>query len=204
MYIPFFSWWRSKTISNVNVIRWYRLVQWWCHFTMLLYLHVVSYSKQTTRLWMDDHTMFLRVLPIRKIGHCSGKIWSTFVTVLWFSKTKLQTTRDICSCESLVKRDFHKVSCQFWHCSLKAVTILSNWNNVEKNSTFSLFETIGNGNVTFAYIMRFYCTSVYAPLCWFQTNLLLAALPLWWWYLFNCASATCRRGMTKRQAASSQ
>ena len=26
-------------------------------------------------------------------------------------------------------------------------------------------------------------------LCWFQTN-----LPLWWWYLFNCASATCRRG----------
>ena len=36
-------------------------------------------------------------------------------------------------------------------------------------------------------------------LCWFQTN-----LPLWWWYLFNCASATCRRGMTKRQAASSQ
>ena len=41
-------------------------------------------------------------------------------------------------------------------------------------------------------------------LCWFQTNLPLAALPLWWWYLFNCASATCRRGMTKRQAASSQ
>ena len=41
-------------------------------------------------------------------------------------------------------------------------------------------------------------------LCWFQTNLPLAALPLWWWYLYNCASATCRRGMTKRQAASSQ
>ena len=43
-----------------------------------------------------------------------------------------------------------------------------------------------------------------SELCCFQTNLPLAALPLWWWYLYNCASATCRRGMTKRQAASSQ
>ena len=41
-------------------------------------------------------------------------------------------------------------------------------------------------------------------LCCFQTNLPLAALPLWWWYLYNCASATYRRRMTKRQAASSQ
>ena len=33
---------------------------------------------------------------------------------------------------------------------------------------------------------------------------LTCRLPHWWWYLFNCASATCRRGMTKRQAAASQ
>ena len=25
------------------------------------------------------------------------------------------------------------------------------------------------------------------PLCCFQTSLPLAALPLWWWYLYNCA-----------------
>ena len=39
-----------------------------------------------------------------------------------------------------------------------------------------------------------FCLVMLALLCWFQTNLPLAALPLWWWYLFNCASATCRRG----------
>ena len=49
-----------------------------------------------------------------------------------------------------------------------------------------------------------YSFNVVVVLCCFQTNLPLAALPLWWWYLYNCASATCRRGMTKRQAASSQ
>ena len=48
------------------------------------------------------------------------------------------------------------------------------------------------------------CVLILHDLCWFQTNLPLAALPLWWWYLFNCASVTCRRGMTKWQAASSQ
>ena len=48
------------------------------------------------------------------------------------------------------------------------------------------------------------CLFTGSVLCCFQTNLPLAALPLWWWYLYNCASATCRRGMTKRQAASSQ
>ena len=31
----------------------------------------------------------------------------------------------------------------------------SHWNNIEKNCTFSLFETSVNGNVTFAYIMTF-------------------------------------------------
>ena len=41
-------------------------------------------------------------------------------------------------------------------------------------------------------------------LCCFQTNLPLAALPLWWWVLYNCASATCRRGMTKRPPSGKQ
>ena len=42
------------------------------------------------------------------------------------------------------------------------------------------------------------------PLCCFQTSLPLAASPLWWWILYNCASATRRRGKTKRWVASSQ
>ena len=42
------------------------------------------------------------------------------------------------------------------------------------------------------------------PLCCFQTSLPHAAFPLWWWYLFNCASATCHREKTKWWAASSQ
>ena len=40
-------------------------------------------------------------------------------------------------------------------------------------------------------------------LCCFQTSLLLAALPLWWWFLYNCASATRRSPQTKDQAVSS-
>ena len=48
------------------------------------------------------------------------------------------------------------------------------------------------------------CQQYRVSLCCFQTSLPLAALPLWWWYLYNCASATCRRGMTKWQAASCQ
>ena len=41
-------------------------------------------------------------------------------------------------------------------------------------------------------------------LCCFQTSLPLIALPLWWRFLYNCASATRRRGNTKQWAASSQ
>ena len=32
---------------------------------------------------------------------------------------------------------------------------------MEKNGTFSLFDTSVNGNVTFAYIMTFYCKGVH-------------------------------------------
>ena len=39
-------------------------------------------------------------------------------------------------------------------------------------------------------------SSSHSALCCFQTSLPLAALPLWWWFLYNWASATCRRGMT--------
>ena len=33
--------------------------------------------------------------------------------------------------------------------------------------------------------------------CYFQTSLLLAAIPIWWFYFNNCTSATCCRRMTK-------
>ena len=36
---------------------------------------------------------------------------------------------------------------------------------MEKNGNFSLFETSVNGNVTFAYIMMFHCTSVWYIVC---------------------------------------
>ena len=41
---------------------------------------------------------------------------------------------------------------------------------MEKNGTFSLFETSVNGNVTFAYIMTFHCTSVLTNLTVFVFN----------------------------------
>ena len=38
-----------------------------------------------------------------------GQIWPTFVTVLWFCKTKIQDGQDIGSCESLVSYDFQNL-----------------------------------------------------------------------------------------------
>ena len=37
------------------------------------------------------------------------QIWSTFVTVLWFRRTKIQDGRDIGSCECLVSYDFQNL-----------------------------------------------------------------------------------------------
>ena len=44
---------------------------------------------------------------------------------------------------------------------------------MEKDGTFSLFETSANGNVTFAYIMTFYCTSVYTRQILNENNITL-------------------------------
>ena len=46
--------------------------------------------------------------------------------------------------------------------------------------------------------LKFTHHQVVVLLCCFQTSLPLAALPLWWWYLYNCANATCHREKAKR------
>ena len=109
----------------------------------------------------------LCVLPMGKIWHFSGKFdqdlpmycgsvkpkfyglgdrFSVLVRVLWVMISKIYCQ----FCQSFFKNTFES-----------SYNLLSHWNNVEKNGTFSLFETIVNGNVTFSYIMTFHCTSVY-------------------------------------------
>ena len=71
---------------------------------------------------------------------------------------------DIGSCESLVIWFQNLLTILAWFlqkCIWKQLQFQSHLNNVEKNGTFSLFETSVNGNMTFAYIMTFHCTRVY-------------------------------------------
>ena len=61
------------------------------------------------------------------------------------------------------------------------------------NSSF-ISDYFGNGSLN-----RLNHAAVILVFCCFQTN-----LPLWWWYLYNCANSTCRSEMTKWKAASCQ
>ena len=116
------------------------MVQWCHHFIMLSFIPIPGNWFQTNQPdnESDDRTLFLYVLPMTKMWCFSGKIWSTFVTVLWFSKTQNnRQDRDIGSCEMWFPKftdNFGIVSSKIHS---KPVQFLSHWNNVEKNGTFS-------------------------------------------------------------------
>ena len=88
------------------------------------------------------------------------QIWSTFVTVFWFTKTKITDGNRILVFVGYIFQIYWK----FWHHSskihLKAVAIFIPLKYVERNGTFGLFDTSVNGNVMLAYIMTFHCTNV--------------------------------------------
>ena len=94
------------------------------------------------------------------------QIWSTFVTVLWCSKTEITDETEILvfvwglwemtskftdnfSAVHFLKKKKKKT----WN----QLQFLSYWNNMEKNVVFSLFATYVNDNMTFAYISLFQC-----------------------------------------------
>ena len=52
--------------------------------------------------------------------------------------------------------------------------------------------------------MKQFDSALLPLLCRFQTSLPLAAVPLWRWFLYNCASVTRHRGKTKRWEVSIQ
>ena len=58
---------------------------------------------------------------MRKIRHFSGNIWSTFVTVLWCSKTKITEGTIL----FLVRYDF-EIYWQFWYSFFKTAVVSSN------------------------------------------------------------------------------
>ena len=88
------------------------------------------------------------------------QIWSTFVTVLWFIKTKITDGNRILV---FVGYNFQI----YWKCwqhsskiHLKVVAIFVPLKYVERNGTFGLFDINVNGNVMLAHVMTFPWTSV--------------------------------------------
>ena len=98
-----------------------------------------------------DRALLLCVLPMWKLWHFSCKIWSTLILSLYCGSVKPRRGRDIGSCKSLVRCYFQylpKILALFLQkYTWKQLQFLSHWNNMEKNGTFSLFDTGVNGNV---------------------------------------------------------
>ena len=146
----------------------YRLVQWWRHFIMVSYQHVVTGSKQTnqTMNWMIAYYLCV-CYQWGKYGISVANFAQHFFTVLWFSKTKITDGTGILALVRVMWDMISKIYWQFLHSFFKntlerkQLQFLSHWNSLEQNGTFSLFDTSVNGNLTFAYIMAFPCTSVY-------------------------------------------
>ena len=92
------------------------LVQWWRHFITLSYHHMVTGSKQT------NHTMN-RMIP-QYFCVCyqwdrymafQQQIWSPFVIVLWFSKTKITDRTGILVLVRVLWDMISKIYWKFWH-----------------------------------------------------------------------------------------
>ena len=106
----------------------------------------------------------LFVLPMVKIWHFSGIFDQRLSLDCGSVKAKFKTVPGCWFlCESCELR-FPKFTDNNYTVSsnihLKADPFLPRSNYVNKSDAFSLFETSVNGNVTFAYIMTFHCTSV--------------------------------------------
>ena len=91
----------------------------------------------------DDRAFLLCVLPLRKIWHYSGKIRSTFVIVLWFSKTEITDGTGILVLVRVLWDVISKIYWQFRHCFLQIrLEICYNFCPIEitwrKMVTFSL------------------------------------------------------------------
>ena len=112
----------------------------------------------------NDRALLLCVglLPMRKIWHFRGKIWSAFVTVFWFNKTDITDGIEILVLVRVLWDVIFKIYWQFWRflfkntleTSYKFCLIEITWRKMVK---FNLFETSVNGNMTFAYIIMFHC-----------------------------------------------
>ena len=116
--------------------------------------------------WMIGQVIqqLLCVLAMRKIRHFIGKFNQNLSTQCGAVKLKLHTGPGYWFLWKSWEIWFPKFTDNYGIVSskmhLKAVAILkSHWNNVEKNGTFSLFETSVDGSITFAYIMTFHCNS---------------------------------------------
>ena len=75
----------------------------------------------------DDQALPLCMLPMKKIWHFSGKIWSTIVTVLWLSKIKITDWTGILVLVRVLWDVISKIYWQVWHSFFKN-TLESSYN----------------------------------------------------------------------------
>ena len=85
-----------------------------------------------------------------KIWHFSDTIWSTFVTVLWFSKTEIADETGILALVRVLWDVIFKILWQFWHSFFKN-TLESSYNFCPIEMMFNLFDININGNMTFVH-----------------------------------------------------
>ena len=105
--------------------------------------------------------------PPHWLRYCfSGKFDQHLLLNLWFSRTEITDGTWILVLVRVLWDTISKIYWQLWHSFFKS-TLENSYNfypieiTWRKISTFSLFDTSDNGNVTFAYILPFHFTSVY-------------------------------------------
>ena len=130
--IRFLTWHVSYTDHWIHLLNGYKLVQWWRHFIMLPYQHVVTGSsikkkgkkkkKPNHQNKTDDRagdTVTCVCVTNEKNMALQQQIWSTFVTVLWFRKTKTTDGTGILVLLRVLQDMVSKIHWQFWHSFFK-------------------------------------------------------------------------------------
>ena len=111
------------------------LVQWWRRFIMLPQQHVVIGYKQTNQSMNRMIARLIQQLVCvtnEKDMACQQQIWSTFVAVLWCSKTKITDRTGILVLVRVLWDTISKIYWKFWYSFFKnAPESRYNFNQIE-------------------------------------------------------------------------
>ena len=116
----FFALWYAFHCQSAWLDYDHTLVQWWRHFIMLPHRHMVTGFKPTNQPEheSDDRsgdTVTSVCVTDKKDTILQRQIWSTFVTVLWCSRTKITDGTGISVLVGVLQDVISKIYWQFWH-----------------------------------------------------------------------------------------